>query len=249
MSTEELFRLVDEAGFIFRGRVVRHGTADTELDSEAADRTLTVEIEEVLNSTDVLRGVAGIEATILSDSASEIADGAVRVFFTECVSLGAHLLAREVGHRDASEESAREIDETLRIAAERPLVERVAGAELVCTGEVVSVKPLERPFPPKSEHDPDWSIARVAVHSMLKGLASRKRIEVLFASSEDIVWYKSPKLHEGDSGIFVLRTRQEDEAPEDVPRTVYQATDPLDFLPHERLPDVERALERYDEGM
>jgi hypothetical protein len=61
----------------------------------------------------------------------------------------------------------------------------------------------------------------------------------------DIVWYRSPKLHEGASGIFILQATKEDEAPPDVPRTVYQVTDPLDFLPAERLPDVQRLLDEY----
>ena len=156
------------------------------------------------------------------------------------------MVAREVGRREASPESLSQVTEALRLAAERPLVERVAAADLIVTGEVVSSRSLERPFPPRSEHDPDWSVASVTVRSVIKG-RQRARIEVLFADSIDIAWYKSPKLHEGASGIFILRPRSDDEAPADVPRTVYQATDPLDFLPADRLPEVQRAVER-DEG-
>jgi len=244
MSAEEMLRLVDEAGFVFRGKVVRHGSSDVEPASEAAGETIIVEVQEVLRSTDVLRGLVGTEVIVVSQNAAAVADGDVGVFFTNCVSLGDQVLVREVGYREASRESVREIDETMRIAAQRPLAERVAGAQMIVTGQVVSVQPLERPFPPRSEHDPDWSIARVTVGSVLKGPRSRKTIEVLFASSEDIVWYKSPKLHEGASGVFILRTRDEDEAPRELAPTVYQATDPLDFLPAEQLPDVQRVLEQ-----
>jgi hypothetical protein len=84
---------------------------------------------------------------------------------------------------------------------------------------------------------------------VLKGRSSRKNVEVLYASSIDIVWYRSPKLEEGASGVFILRVRHEEEAPEKVPATVYQATHPLDFLPRDRLPDVERLLgEIVEEG-
>jgi len=247
MSAEELLRLADEAGFIFKGKVVRHGPSDAEPASKAAGETLIVEVQEILRSTDVLRGLVGTEVIVMSQHAAALADGAVGVFFTNCVSLGDHVLVREVGYREASHESVRETAETLRIADQRPLAERVAGADMIGTGQVVSVRPLERPFPPRSEHDPDWSIARVTVGSVLKGPRSRKTIEVLFASSEDIVWYKSPKLHEGESGVFILRTRDENEAPRELAPTVYQATDPLEFLPDERLPDVQRALEQ-DKG-
>jgi hypothetical protein len=134
----------------------------------------------------------------------------------------------------------RDVAEGVRIAAERPLAERVAGAELVVTGRVTSTRPVARESPPGSEHDPEWSIARVAVDSVLKGPSSRRTVEVLFASSMDIAWYRSPKLNEGVSGIFILRRRDDDEAPDEVGPNVYQATHPLDFLPHDRLEDVQR---------
>jgi hypothetical protein len=247
MSAEELLSLFDEAGFVFRGKVVRHGRSDAEPASEAAGETVIVEVQEILRSTDVLRGLVGTEVIVVSKNAAAVADGDVGVFFTNCVSLGDQVLAREVGYRKASHESVREITESVRIVAQRPLAERVARADLICTGRVVSVKPLERPSTPRSEHDPDWSIARVNVGSVLKGPRSGKTIEVLFASSEDMVWYKSPKLHEGDSGVFILRTRDEDETPRELAPTVYQATDPLAFLPDERLPDVQRVIEQDTE--
>ena len=44
------------------------------------------------------------------------------------------------------------------------------------------------------------------------------------------------------SGIFLLHSRTEDVAVSDVPPTVYQVIDPLDYLPAGRLPDVQRML-------
>lgn len=244
MSTEELLRLVDEAGFVFRGKAVPNRPTHAEINSEGTDKTVTVEVQEILRGTDVLRGLVGRDVTVVSEEAAAIARADALVFFTNCASLGEHVVAREVGHREASHESVREIAQTLRMAAERPLAERVAGADLIVTGEVADAGPLEKSFPPRSEHDPDWWIARVTVRSAIKGRKPQRGIQVLFANSLDIAWYKSPKLHEGASGIFILRSRREDEAPADVQGTVYQATDPLDFLPAERLPEVERALEQ-----
>ena len=246
MNAEELSRLVDEAGFVFRGRAVPRQPANDEIDPAAAGKTAAVEVEEVLRGSDVLRGLVGSDVIVVSEDPAAIPEAAPFVFFTNCVSLGDQVVARELGHREASDEAVREIDEALRVATDRPLAARAAAADLIVTGEVVSSRPLEKSFPPRSEHDPDWGIASVTVASVIKG-PQRRRIEVLFADSIDIAWYKSPKLHEGASGIFILRPRSEDEAPAGVPRTVYQATDPLDFLPSERLPEVQRALGQ-DEG-
>jgi hypothetical protein len=248
MSAEDLSRLVGRAGFVFRGRAAPHQPENAELGLEDAVTTATVEVQAVLLGTDVTRGLVGQDVTVLSDSAAAILEETEQfVFFTNCVSLGDRVIAQEVGRREASTDSVREITEALRLAEERPLVERVAAADLIVTGEVVSHRLLERPFPPTSEHDPEWGIATVTVGSVIKG-RRRARIEVLFADSMDVAWYKSPKLHEGANGIFILRTRSDDEAPAEVPRTVYQATDPLDFLPADRLPDVRRAVERNEGG-
>jgi hypothetical protein len=238
VSSEESARLADEAGFVFKGTVVRRGSAD--VDAEGA---VTVEIEEVLRGTDVLRGLVGSEATVVTEEPGSLEPGEAHLFFTDCVSLGETAVLREHGRREHSRAAQREVAEHVRIAEERPLAERVAGADMIVTGEVTGTRPVAREFPPRSEHDPEWSIAQVAVESVLKGRSSRKNLEVLYASSLDIAWYESPKLEEGTSGILILRTADENETPSEVAKTVYQALHPLDFLPRERLPDVERLLE------
>jgi hypothetical protein len=236
MSAEEVSRLVDEAGFVFRGKVIR-----PEGEEEAGDTgSASVEVQEVLHGTDVTRGLVGAVVRVVSDEAAGLSEGDVRIFYTDVASLGDEVVARAVRHHEASDESIAAAAEGVRISAERPVAERIAAADLVVVGQVTSTKRLAGDAPPQSEHDPEWAIARVAVESVIKGRTSRKTVEVLYASSRDIAWYKSPKLEEGTRGVFILRTRHEDEAPPEVAPAVYQATDPLDFQPDERLPDVRR---------
>jgi len=243
MSNHELLRLVEGAGFIFRGKVVGHGAGQQRAVSGAEDHGVTVAVGEILRSTDVLKGLAGAEVTLIGERSSDVKEGSSYVFFTTCLSLGQDAVLRDLGHLEASAGTVRETVEAVRIAEDRPLQRRVAGAELIVNGRVASSHHLARPSIPRSEHDADWWIAHVTVRGVIKGPKAGKEIEVLFANSDDLAWYKSPKLHEGASGIFILRRVDPKEVPEDLDRATYQATDPLDFLPAERLPEVERAIE------
>lgn len=240
MITEELLALVEAAGFIFTGRATPGRAAEAHGDRENA---VAVQVHRVLRGADVLGDLAGTDVIVVSERPEAIREGGSLLLFTSIAAVGDRLVTRELEHREASDEVIRDVAEVARIVGERPLVQRVTAAELIVVGEAVDSTPIERPGPPRSEHDPEWWIARVAVRSVVKGTTRRRRLDVLFANSKDIVWYKAPKLHEGKSGILLLRPREKDEAPAEVAETVYQATDPLDLLPVERLPEVERILE------
>jgi len=242
MSEQELLRFVDQAGFIFRGRVLRQGTADPQLMASAAGKIVTVEIEEILHGTDVMRGLSGKEAAVVTDHGAAMEDGGVLVLFTNCLVLGDQVVVREVGHLRSSREVGLQVLQAVKAQAEEPLRVRVAQADLVATGKVLGSRSAETGSLLKSEHDPDWWIARVVLISVLKGKAEGE-IEVLFPHSMDIAWFKVPKLHEGMSGVFILRHLKAKDAPKPLGRAIYQITDPLDFLPDERLVDARRALD------
>ena len=242
MDTEELRRLVAAAGFVFRGSVLPHRTGEAPAVPAETGEQVAIRIEDVLRSTDVMRGLAGRDALLVTKHAAALRSVRGPILFTECLSLGQQLLLREIGHVEASDDTYREVAEAIREADEHPLRERVATADLVVMAEVTESRPIERPFPPRSEHDPEWWIARVRVETALKGRKPRGEIEVLFANSDDIAWFRSPKLHPGSSGILLLFRLREEEVPKDVPRSAYQATDPLDFVPVGRRDEIERLV-------
>lgn len=251
MSTDE--RRPEEAGFIFRGKAVpdkdRPGPDEDDAGNGAAtENTIRIHIDEVMHSTAELRGLRGRDAFVITEHKSTFEGGEEFVFFTDVVSLGNQLVVRELGHRRATSESREEISEALRIAAGRPLAERVRQAELIVIGEVTSSRVLEQPFPPRSEHDPEWGVAHVAVRSVLKGKKPKGEVEVLFANSHDVAWYKSPKLHEGKHGIFLLHVTRgdEDDHPRDMARPIYKVIDPLDFQPTEREAGVRQLADEGD---
>jgi hypothetical protein len=242
MDIEEIKRLVAAAGFVFRGSIEREWQGDAPAVPAKEGEIVATRIEEVLRSTEVLRGVAGQSALVISRHAGALRHLHGVILFAECVSLGRQLLLREIGYIESSAVTSRQMAEAIREADVRPLRERVAGADLIVTGEVVESQPTESAKNPKSEHDPMWWIARVMVKSVLKGRKPAGKVDVLFANSIDIAWYKSPKLHPGTSGILLLRHLTRGDASKDVPRTAYEAIDPLDLLPIERLAEVERLL-------
>src|SRR5271168_1195854 len=242
MDAEGIRHLAAVAGFIFRGSVERHWKGEAPSIPAEAGEIVAVRIEHILRSTQVLRGLAGREAFVITRRPDAVRQSRSPILFTDCVSLGQQLLLREIDHVEASDETSHQVAEAIREEDERPLRERIAGADLIVTGEVAESEPTESARMPKGEHDPIWWLARVVVKSVLKGRKPAGKLEVLFANSTDRAWFKSPKLRPGTSGIFILRRLSEYEFPEGAPHTAFQAADPLDLLPMERIAEVERML-------
>jgi hypothetical protein len=241
VSFAEVSRFVKEAGFIFRGRLSSN-QKPADHDS-TTQQTIAVEIEEVLLSTDVLRGFRGKIATVLREQAASVEGEGSFIFFTNCLVLSDRLVVREVGQIRTSLEADRAVADAIKEAAERPLQERVAAAELIVEGHVTASAAADPNAVQKSEHDPNWWIAQVSVESVLKGSGKpAKAVEVLFANSKDIAWYKSPKLHQGVRGIFLLHAVKETDRPPRIKRLIYKAIDPLDFQTTDRRPEIEQML-------
>lgn len=222
------------AGFVFRGRVVPddpHGLVRLPETTTA----VAVTVDEVLHSTDVLQGLLGHTVVVVTADHDPSA-GVEHVFFTDCVSLGTTALLREVERREGPDAVADSAD-LVRAVREQPRLERAVAAAMIVAGEVTSSQPVDPDARPSSEHDPEWWIARIAVRSMVKGGRTRKQVQTHFANSNDIAWYRSPKLHRGVTGVFLLHDAND--VPEEVRRAPYQCVDPLDWAPIEQLDDIE----------
>ena len=240
MTEAEMLPLIDQAGFIFIGKVLAPRSKLSFTAISAAD-AVPVLISEILLSTDVMRGFKDKEVFVVSRNPSALTEGASLVFFTNILVLGDHVVVQEIGNVDAADRATSQI---AQLANERPLEQRVSAADLIIIGQVLSCVPASHADAlTVSEHDPQWWVARIAVQSIVKGEAQAD-IEALFASSTDIAWHKSPKLREGIRGVFSLHLLNASEAPPEVGRSIYLLIDPLDFLPAERLPDVQRLYSR-----
>jgi hypothetical protein len=245
MDIDALHHHVRDAGFIFRARPLSELHGKPPQIPEGAGEIVAAQIDQVLRSTDSLRDLAGKRAFIVTKNAAALQTAHTFIFFTQVLSLGQELLVREVGHTEPSAETMRQVEQAIREEDGRPLRERVAAAELIVEGEVVASRVLERPFPPPSEHYPDWGVARLAVGAVLKGRKPRGEVEVLFAASLDRVWFRSPKMQRGVRGVFLLfRLDEGERPPAEIARSGWQALDPLDLQPVERRDEIERLIGR-----
>ena len=248
MSTkQELSRLHEQSQFVFRGRVAKLAASNVR-HIPSTPNTATVIVEEVLRGNDFLHTLAGKEVTVLlggsNKDAKTIERGGVRVFFTNGLVFGDTVAVRAEGSIEPTAKAIAQIEELGKLAAAKPLEKRISKADVIVTGRVIGLHAAEKQTAPKSEHDPDWWIANVLVLSTIHGKKIENEIEVLFANSTDIVWYKAPKLHSGQSGLLLLHKLNAAESPPTVARRIFQVIDPLDFLPVERVEDVKLALEK-----
>jgi hypothetical protein len=243
MSQPDLQRLVEGSGFIFRGRAVPERAAEVRLPAGTPQKAVAVLVDEILLSTEVLSRLVGKEVIVIGEGEAVMENGQALLFFTNCVALGQQVVVQGAGYTAWSPDATRQVAQLVKAIGERPLLERVASAAMIVTGTVKSSAPAGVPSAPRSRHDPDWWIGRVQVQSVIKGAAGEAEIEVLFANSTDIAWYKAPKLREEWSGVLILQHLGARKAPPEVARPIYQIVDPVDALPIERLPDVRRALD------
>jgi hypothetical protein len=248
MSEPDLPSLIEGAGFIFRGRVVRDRPAGLQLQAGAAEKAVAVVVDEVIRSTPVMSGLVGKEVIVVNDRGAALGKGISHLFFTNCVVLGHQVIVQGAGYAEWSPDAARQVTALVRESGDRPLRQRVAAATLVITGTVARSEPAAPGAAPTSEHDPDWWVAHVQRHSVIKGASAEPEIEVLFANSIDIAWYKAPKLRAGTSAVLILEHLEANQSPPEVSRAIYQAIHPLDALPMERLAEVQRAADLAKKG-
>jgi hypothetical protein len=158
--------------------------------------------------------------------------------------------------------AARGADPTQNLK-QRDVESRYSNADLVVQGQVVSVDVPEMlrdsqrtamrssakrgvraaaavvpDVGPVSEHDPKWRDATIEIAAVHKGNHGARTIKVRFPSSTDVRWYKAPKFHPGDKGVWMLKKNRTEPVSAGALKSaaaaasteeVFTALDPLDF--------------------
>jgi len=199
--------VVDQSTVIFKGRVEQTGASNLKL-LPASNQTILVRVDEVISAARTMTDLKGTTVTVQLKEPGSLKKGSTATFFTTGWLYGENVALKEVSHTtaDLDTQSIQKQVAALRARArEQKLQARLQSSAVVFAGKVVSSRPLQTERGrTNSEHDPDWWVADVEVQSLLKGPASvAKRVSVLFAHSDDVMWFRSPKLKEGQQGIWI----------------------------------------------
>jgi hypothetical protein len=219
--------LTRRAEFIFRGTVQKPGAANLEV-VEANARTAVVRVDEVLKAADTLDDFTGREITVFLRQPSSMRAGDQGTFFTKVGLLGESLGVVELGRRTGSALNLKaQIASAGSQALEQDLRTRVAAADLVVSGRILSTRATYDE--PKSgvltEHDPLWWEAVLEVRKVVKGQVTEKTVTFWFPASLDVMWAFAPKPSAGQEGTWLLhRQATEDRG------GVYAAVDRGDLM-------------------
>lgn len=203
--------VINRSNFIFSGTIIRMNASNIEIVPNGP--TAIVRVDEVLDAVSPYEQMKGREITVLLTSAGNKKAGDRKVFFTSGWYYGKTLGVKETPNslvvRDGSDElKKRIISERVNIRNDA-LREELKKAVLVVRGVVVEANiDIEEPPGIESEHDPEFRKAVIEIKEVLKGQTTERRVEVFYSSSDDVMWYSSPKLAKGQEAIFLLQTRQ-----------------------------------------
>ena len=215
-------RWIASSTFIFRGTVTRvHATTLPPGDRDLS-RSVVVRIDAAIvraRDIDELHDTWGRELTVeLSGAALPV--GATATFFTITREYnGGQLAVAELGRATRADAAA--IVRARAALDADAAYKAIATSEAIVAGRVTAIRAWPHAGP-ISEHDPGWAIATVAVEHSACGsapatVASRDlcpasstaegrcgSIDVGFPASNDVAWFRRPKLHVGDDGVFLL---------------------------------------------
>jgi hypothetical protein len=230
-----------QSELVFTARVEKVG-ASTLPELPASNATVVVAVDRVFKAPDVLQMLSGRSITIVTrDNASALRPGESALFLARGLMYGHSIAVLEVGResdvdpqemtRHAAEEGEAAHDDLIRA--------RIAAADVVVTGKVMSVTPIQEVDPlTVSEHTPMWAVARIQVTVVEKGTPTVNEVDVAYPQSRDVVWYRAPKFSVGQEGVWILR-RQPLRGLE---REALTALDPLDFHPPDAVQRIRRLI-------
>lgn len=205
---------VRQSELVFRGKITEVG-ASTMPEVPADKMTVVVKVEEVYQAPEMLRFLAGKSITVVTRDPAPLQAGQDALFLAKGWLYGKSIavveIERELGKVDYPD-LRRYVNGEAEAARDEALLKRVADADVIVAGNVVSAKPVQAlDLGNASEHTPMWTEATVQVSSVVKGSLPTSGLHVVYPASMDVKWYRSPKFPVGQEGVWILRRRQIEE--------------------------------------
>lgn len=229
--------VVARSGFIFEGTVKAVGAATATMTK--APNTAVVLVDRIIEVQKPFGNFTGKEVTVWLRNPEKTRPGDRAVFYTFVKAAGATLGVVEVSSepvrpQDNVDSRVKDARSTL---ADRALAARLATAQLVVVGVFGEGKPTEVARERRSEHDPMPWAAPIKVETVLKGKADGQ-VVAIYASSDDVVWERSPKPNPGFEGVFLLQPDRDKR----FGIAGLFLIDPLDVQPRAELDRIRRLL-------
>jgi hypothetical protein len=241
MAAGDVARLSRRSGFVFVGEVERTNASTVALVKPTKELAV-VRVREVLRAPADFGERKGRRVTVRL--ATPARKGQQAVFFTVGWVSGEGLAVQEMGRQPATDVGTirKQMDETEQREELSALRKRVGEAEAVVLGKVVETRPFgDKESLPGSEHDPLWRLAVAVVERAEKGnVKEGERVTFAFASSDDVMWFRSPKPEKGHRGVFLLHRRRLEERDD----TALAVVEPIDVRLPEELERIRSVIGR-----
>jgi hypothetical protein len=255
-------QLRDEAKFVFQG-TVKKVKASGLTGVPVSDRTVVVRADRVIQAPEALSDYAGHDITVLLAPGERVKPGQTLIFYTNGWIFGEGVAVQSVGHEEATTPKVAALsshpEEPARSLQTREGLAQADRADLIVTGRVEAVRlpaaestarakalASGRTSERISEHAPMWQEAVIAVDEVHKGSGAKKQVVIRFPSSTDVRWYRAPKFHAGQEGVFMLHKQQVGGAQAKAMGAAlkaeeYTALHPEDFQTLDQLPRIKLA--------
>ncbi len=214
-AAQERAEMLTASDIVFVGTVLHQGTASF-YGVPVSENTIIVRVDEVIDQPSKVTLMAGDTVTVQVLDRSPLRGGVQATFYTQAWIFGEGVAVREVGHelvaQAAGVAQGQDAQTILQQRQDEQLRARIAAADMVMVGRVVSVGPSTlsqfQPTSPVTEHDPGWQEAVVEVETGIKGVADAQRVVVRFPTSMDVQWFNAPRFTNGQEGVFICTRDQ-----------------------------------------
>ena len=240
--TPEEMAMTPEAPYVFQGKVGEPmKTAAAAADTTANLQPYAVKVSKIYYQQGTFVNQTGKTITVSAEP-GKLKAGNDYVIYAEPYMFGKTIAARLISANDPSGFSQRQVEIMKYTQELRAIQERLRHINVVVSANVVKVSPLEKTQAGESEHSPNLQVAYIKVDRVLRGDVNPGELKIIFSASDDIQWYRAPKLKPGTKGVFLLQRATKESQSLGVPANHLTLFEKIDLQPSNKIDMIETAL-------